>query len=310
MTEQPIPSAFIWRRLHSFTGIWLAIFIIFHLLTNSQAALLIGNDGSGFIHSVNAIHNTPFLPIVEIAILAVPILIHMIWGIKYLRSAEYNSFGNTGHTPYLPQYKKNHAYTWQRITSWLLVVGVIAHVVHMRFIEYPASAPMGTGHAYMVRISHDSGLDTLAARLGVTLYTAAEIDKLKPDTSASGTSPSESLVAVQETEERQTWIRALQHKPLRPGEVIATADNFGTAELLMVRDTFKIPLMIVLYTLLVLAACFHAFNGLWTFMISWGVTLTERSQKLMRKVATTLMLVVGGLGLAAVWLTYWINLKS
>lgn len=307
MTEQPLPSAFIWRRLHSFTGIWLSIFIIFHLLTNSQAALLIGNDGSGFIHSVNAIHNTPFLPIVEIGILAVPILIHMIWGIKYLRSAEYNSFGNTGHTPYLPQYKKNHAYTWQRITSWLLVVGVIAHVVHMRFIEYPSSAATGTGHAYMVRISHDAGLDTLAARLGVTLYTAEEIDKLKLDTSGA---PTQSPVAVQETEERQAWIQALQHKPLRPGEVIATADNFGTAELLMVRDTFKIPLMIVLYTLLVLAACFHAFNGLWTFMISWGVTLTERSQKLMRKVATTLMLVVGGLGLAAVWLTYWINLKS
>jgi succinate dehydrogenase / fumarate reductase cytochrome b subunit len=308
MTKQSVPSAFFWRRMHSFTGAWLAIFIIFHLLTNSQAALLIGNDGSGFIHSVNAIHSTPFLPLVEIGILAVPILIHMIWGIKYLRSAEYNSFGNTGHTPYLPQYRANHAYTWQRITSWLLVVGVIAHVVHMRFIEYPSSAPFGTGHSYMVRVSHDAGLDTLAARLGVTLYTAAEIDKLKLDTSTSGAS--QSPVAAQATEERQAWVRALQNKPLRPGEVIATADNFGTAELLMVRDTFKIPLMIVLYTLLVLAACFHAFNGLWTFMISWGVTLTERSQKLMRKVATTLMLVVGGLGLAAVWLTYWINLKS
>ena len=117
-------------------------------------------------------------------------------------------------------------------------------------------------------------------------------------------------MAEQKAEEYRGWVQALERKPLRDVEVVASADNFGTAELLMVRDTFKMPFMIVLYTLLVLAACFHGFNGLWTFMISWGVTLNERSQRLMRKVSTALMLIVGALGLSAVWLTYWINLKS
>jgi len=79
--------------------------------------------------------------------------------------------------------------------------------------------------------------------------------------------------------------------------------------LLVVRETFKWPLMMVLYTIFVLSACFHAFNGLWTSLITWGVSLTERSQKMMRGLANTLMIVVAFLGLAAIWGTYWVNLR-
>ena len=316
MTADATPQAFIWRRLHSLTGGWLALFVIFHLFTNSQAALLIGNDGSGFIHSVNAIHNTPFLPIVEILILAVPILIHTIWGIKYLRTAKYNSFNNTGHTPYLPEYPRNHAYTWQRITSWLLVVGILAHIIHMRFIEYPASALQRGEPSYMVRVTQDDGLYTLAARLGVHLYNQEEIQKLKsqapilPDHSPSKSLTPQQRVEHQAIKQELEWLEAVEKRPLGNGELIAVSNNFGTAELLMIRDTFKMPIMIVLYTLLVLATCFHAFNGLWTLMISWGVTLSQRSQRLMWLLSVFLMVTVGGLGLSAIWLTYWINLKN
>lgn len=312
-TPQAVPQAFLWRRLHSLMGIWLAVFVIFHLFTNSQAALLIGNDGSGFIHSVNAIHNTPFLPVIEILILAFPILIHTIWGIKYLRTASYNSFGETGHTPYLPDYPRNHAYTWQRITSWLLVVGIIVHVVHMRFIEYPNSAVNAGEPSYIVRVSQDEGLYTLAARLGVQLYTKEDITKLSsqaPVLPEEQASTPQALVKRQEIMQKLHWLQVLEKRPLGEGELVAVSNNFGTAELLMVRDTFKVPVMIVLYTLLVLATCFHAFNGLWTSMISWGVTLTQRAQYLMWLLSVTLMVVVGGLGLSAIWLTYWINLKS
>jgi succinate dehydrogenase / fumarate reductase cytochrome b subunit len=313
MTSPVISQDFLWRRLHSLTGAWLAIFVIFHLFTNSQAALLIGHDGSGFIHAVNAIRDTPFLPVVEILILGFPIVIHTIWGIKYLRTAKYNSFGNTGNTPYLPNYPRNHAYTWQRITSWLLIVGIIAHVVHMRFIEYPNASVKSGEPSYIVRVSEDEGLYTLAARLGVQLYNQQQILALQENmpelTNEHPSNPNE-LVQRQKIEQQRNWIKALEKRPLREGELMATANNFGTAELLMVRDTFKSPTMIVLYTLLVLITCFHAFNGLWTFMISWGVTLTQRAQHLMWLLSVTLMVVVGGLGLSAIWLTYWINLKS
>lgn len=313
MTLPVVPKDFLWRRIHSFTGAWLAVYVLFHLLTNSQAALLIGDDGSGFIHSVNSIHNLPFLPLLEILILGVPIIVHTIWGIRALRTSSYNSFGNTGNTPYLPEYPRNHAYTWQRITSWLLLVGITAHIIHMRFIEYPTSAFNAGEHSYMVRVTQDDGLYSLAARLGVQLYTKDQVQELKsnaPSLPEKQPATPQEIVQDQEIRQKQGWLKALEQRPLKSGELIAVSNNFGTADLLMLRDTFKSPFMIVLYTLLVLATCFHAFNGLWTFMISWGVTLTQRAQHLMWMLSVSLMVIASGLGLAAVWLTYWINLKS
>lgn len=296
--QEKIPNAFIWRRLHSLAGIWLVGYLIIHLFTNSQAAFFFGNDGSDFIRAVNAIHEMPYLPIIEIAILGVPIFIHAWWGIKYIRTAEYNSFGNTGHTPYLPD-PKNRAFTWQRITSWLLLIGIVAHVIHMRIVEYPMHGLQENQHAYMVRVSRDEGLYSLSKRLGVKLYDQHQIGQLEKEALSSDSSQREA-----------SWINTLNKKPLREHELLAVADNFGTVELLMVRDTFKSPLMITLYTLLVLAACFHAFNGLWTAMISWGITLNQRSQRLMRFFSIFLMIVVTCLGLAAVWFSYWINLRQ
>jgi succinate dehydrogenase / fumarate reductase, cytochrome b subunit len=293
--QEQIPQAFVRRRLHSLTGLWLTAYLTMHLFTNSQAALLIGDDGKGFIAAVNSIHQLPFLPLIEIAILALPILLHAIWGIRYIRTAKYNSFGNTGHTPYLPEYARNHAYTWQRITSWLLVLGIVAHVVHMRFLEYPLSAFKGHEKLYMVKVTHDAGLESLATRLGVSLYGPQQLPQLIQNTAAS--SPA-------------SWQQALEAKPLKADELLAVANNFGTVELLMVRDTFKMPLMLVLYTLFVLAAAYHGFNGLWTGMISWGITLSQRSQQLMQRVSIFFMLLVAGLGLSAIWLTYWVNLKQ
>ena len=57
------------------------------------------------------------------------------------------------------------------------------------------------------------------------------------------------------------------------------AKDFGTASVLAVRDTFKDPLYVGLYTIFVLAACFHGFNGLWTFCITWGVVLKVAAQQ-------------------------------
>jgi succinate dehydrogenase / fumarate reductase cytochrome b subunit len=263
----PIPKAFIWRRFHSLTGLWLVLFLIEHLLTNSQAALYIGDDGSGFIRAVNFLKDLPYLQAIEVTLIGIPLVIHGWWGIKYLHTAKYNSFSSDGTTPSLPEYPRNRAYTWQRITSWILLVGIIAHVVQMRFVEYPTPIQVDNHHYYTVSLTQDAGLSSLAERLDV---------KLTAD----------------------------------QNQVTALSPNFGTAVLLMVRETFKSPLMIFLYTVFVLAATFHAFNGLWTFMITWGITLTTASQRLMRKCAVVLMVLISFLGLAAIWATYWINLKS
>jgi len=310
----PIPQAFIWRRLHSLTGVFIVLFLISHLLTNSQAALFVGEDGSGFVEAVNNIHNLPYLPFIEIALLAVPILIHMVWGIRYLRTGELNSFRGDGTTPSLPEYGRNRAYSWQRITSWVLVVGILAHVVQMRFLEYPVATKVDNETHYMLPVSLDTGLITLAQRLNVRLLTQKMIDYEK---TAEHPSPewwslpsAKDQLLEQRRQQREEWGKAADARPLRDGEVLAVAPDFGTIELLLVRDTFKSPIMIALYTLFVLAACFHGFNGLWTSMITWGVTISEKAQRNMLFVSTALMVAVTFLGLAAIWGTFWLNLKQ
>lgn len=306
-----IPKAFIWRRAHSLTGLWFALFLIEHLFVNSQAALLIGDDGNGFVKAVNAIRSLPYLPVIEITLLAVPFFIHAIWGIKYIFTSQSNSFQTDGSLPSLPQYPINRAYTWQRITSWILLIGILAHVIHMRFIEYPTSMQMGTQHYYMVSLNQDDGLYTLSKRLGFDLFDQMQVKSLvNPEIPKVQNNTPESLIQAQTYKEQMDWNRTLQDFNLKSHQMVAVAHNFGVAELLMVRDTFKNPIMILLYTGLVLAACFHGFNGLWTFMIRWGVTLTHRSQQIMRKICVFLMVLITFLGLAAIWGTYWINLMS
>lgn len=273
-----LPQPFVWRRLHSLTGLGLVIFLTFHLYVNSLATLAPADSNSAFINSVNSLQNTPFLITLELLLLGIPFALHMMLGIKYLMTARLNSFGSDGSTPALPEYPRNRAYSWQRITSWLLLVGIVAHVVHMRFIERPqpvTDGKPGSLEQFVVSISSDPQLYSLAALQGVTV---------KPAAATAGTAA---------TGERQ--------------RVLAYADNFGTAELLMVRDVFKSSWIQLLYTALVLSATFHAFNGLWTFMLSWGVVILPRPQTIMRKICYALMCAITVLGLAAIWGSYWME---
>ena len=250
---------------------------------NSQAALFFGDDGSGFVRAVNDIHDLPYLPFIEMGLLGVPILIHAYWGVQYLFTGEQNSYGHLGNQVYLPEYSRNKAYTWQRITSWLLLFLLAGHIIHMRFIEYPMQVKVDGEKEYYIKVKDDPGLESLSKKLH---YQIVQGDNLPTH-----------------------WQGPLANRPLKENEKGIISKSFGLAELMMVRETFKSPLMITLYTLFVLSACFHAFNGLWTFMISWGVTLSQRSQLWMRWISNILMAIVAFWGLAAIWGTYWINLR-
>ncbi len=91
--------------------------------------------------------------------------------------------------------------------------------------------------------------------------------------------------------------------------VEATSNTIGPAFLLVVRDTYKSYFMCVLYTLFVAIASFHGTNGLWTSAITWGVCLSEESQRRMRLASHVLMVLLVFLGLACIWGVYWINLR-
>lgn len=288
-----LPRPFILRRFHSLFGIWLVLYLCQHLLINSQTALFLQDDGVGFVSMVNKIHGIPYLRLVEALILGLPFLVHGIWGIKYALTSKTNSLKTNGATPSLPQFRRNRAFTWQRVTSWLLLFGIAAHVVHMRFLEYPAKSMHGESSQYMVSLKADHGLPLVAEKLGASLYTAQDIQEKKiPEN-------------ITLPDERDEWLKAAQSKPLKEGKVLAVSPNAGGAFFLIVREAFKNPLIVILYSILVVAAVYHAFNGLWTAFITWGINLTARSQKLFRMVTTFLMGVVMFLGLMSAWGTYW-----
>lgn len=57
------------------------------------------------------------------------------------------------------------------------------------------------------------------------------------------------------------------------GEV--THEEMGTHMNAIVSD----PVMLTVYIIGVIAACYHFTNGLWAFLVSWGITVGPRSQK-------------------------------
>jgi len=327
-TEAIVPRAFIFRRLHSLLGLWLVIYLVEHLLVNSQAALWIGDDGAGFVRLVNLIQGIPYLQVVEIILLGVPIAVHGVWGVKYLLTSKANSRSGDGSRPALPEYGRNRAYTWQRISSWVLLVGIILHVAQMRFWDEPIKVMRNNQRGYAVKLNFDEGLYTLAARLGVLLLNQQEIavlqQQITKDKEASffdsGSSASQSVPydpqrdalksSAMADEEEARWILALGKMRLKDTQVVAVAKSPGAAILLTTRDTFKNPIMGIFYTVFVLAAGFHAFNGLWIFLNTWGAILSLRSQKSIVNVCWMAMAVLVFFGLAAIWGSYWINLRN
>jgi succinate dehydrogenase / fumarate reductase cytochrome b subunit len=261
--EKKIPKPFIMRRLHSILGLWLVVFLFEHLLINSQAALYFFDEGTSFIRMVNQLEELPYLPLIEIVFLGLPFLIHGVWGALYLRTAKMNAHQTDGSSPSLHQYKRNRAYSWQRITAWILVPLIFLHVLQMRFLDRPEAIVKAQETWFKLQVQEDAGLRSVVGRLKGEIV---DIDA---------------------------------------GVAQVVLPDAGSAIFLMVRETFKSPIMVILYSIFVIVACYHAFNGLWTFMITWGITLTRRSQRRMRTITNVLMTITTILGLMAAWGVYW-----
>ena len=302
------PKDFAARRWHSIMGLFLAGFLIFHLLTNAQAAIPFSKDGSGFVHEVNWIHSLPFLHALEILALAVPFLVHGIWGVKYALSAKFNNVKSEA-KPGLRKYGANHAYSWQRITAWILLIGVILHVGQMRFLRYPVEVDQGGGKSlYIVKVSEDPGLYPLAARQEVEIYDGRRI--LQARERFDALPKPEGPIETQEYDFERAFIAGLQKLKITPFQSLIVSDEIGKVMLFTVRNTFKSFWMMFLYAIFVAAASYHGFRGLWSFMIVWGATLTPRSQRWMKYFSIALMLGVGFLGYSAIFLSYLVTLRT
>ena len=99
-------------------------------------------------------------------------------------------------------------------------------------------------------------------------------------------------------------INGLESRKINSNEVIAVSKSFGSLELLSVRETFQSVIMCLLYSVFVAAAVFHGFNGLWTFLITWGLILSRRAHSTGKTFSIGLMFIVGFLGFMSIWGTF------
>lgn len=68
----------------------------------------------------------------------------------------------------------------------------------------------------------------------------------------------------------------------------------------MMSDILSSPFMLVFYIIGVVSATFHLSNGLWSFAVSWGLTVTPRSQKIATYVTIVIFFALTFVGIRAI----------
>lgn len=69
----------------------------------------------------------------------------------------------------------------------------------------------------------------------------------------------------------------------------------------MMNDILSSKFMLVFYIAGVIAATFHLANGLWSFLVTWGITQTPRSQKIVTYVTIGVFLILSVIGIQAIF---------
>lgn len=126
---------FVLRRLHSLTGVMpIGLFLITHLLTNASIVwgrfdsreAAYGHAGAAvFQKEVNFIHSLPFLLLIELFGLWLPILFHSALGVVYAMS------GRPNNARYA--YQDNWRYTLQRFSGYAGIVFIFYHLATLRW---------------------------------------------------------------------------------------------------------------------------------------------------------------------------------
>lgn len=278
MNKIKMPLTFFFRRIHSLIGLFLVLFLFEHFITNSQASYLL-NEGNGFVKMVNLLQSIPFLPVIEVALIGIPIFFHAMMGITYITSSENNAKVTDGTKPSL-LFPRNRAYNLQRITAYIVVILVIFHVVQVRFIKHPKQIYINNQSYFLVKIEEDKKLYKIIERMEAKLFSKDE-----------------------QIANEQIALIVNKYK-LKDKQLVAMTKKSGQAFLLSIRDILKNPFMVGIYTIFVLTASFHAINGLWTFLITWGFIISNRSQKISLSICYWILLCVLTLGFISVWSSF------
>jgi succinate dehydrogenase / fumarate reductase, cytochrome b subunit len=117
-----ISNSFLLRKLHQLTGIVpLGLFFGVHMLTNAKSMY----GDKVFNSAVEDIHHLPFLLLIEIFGIFLPLLYHSVYGIIISAEAK-NNVGNYN-------YGRNWLYLFQRVTGVLLFLFLLFHLLHFRW---------------------------------------------------------------------------------------------------------------------------------------------------------------------------------
>jgi succinate dehydrogenase / fumarate reductase cytochrome b subunit len=112
---------FLLRRLHSLTGIVpVGGFMLFHLYENSRAL----QGAEAYNETILHINTMPFVTVLEIFLILLPLYFHALYGIYIAADAKHN-VTNYG-------YGRNWAFFFQRLTGLITFFFVTAHIWHFR----------------------------------------------------------------------------------------------------------------------------------------------------------------------------------
>ena len=116
-------SSFLWRRLHSISGLFpVGAFLLEHLVSNAFAV----NGPHAYTEEVKFLTGMPFLLGLEICFIYIPILYHSIYGFYIW----YRGEANLGHYAYLG----NWGYVLQRWTGVIAFAYMLWHTITMRWL--------------------------------------------------------------------------------------------------------------------------------------------------------------------------------
>ncbi|MEJ8548407.1 succinate dehydrogenase cytochrome b558 subunit [Brevibacillus borstelensis] len=67
----------------------------------------------------------------------------------------------------------------------------------------------------------------------------------------------------------------------------------------MMANILSSPVMVVFYAIGILSTVFHFSNGIWSFLVHWGITVGPRSQRIATYVTMGIFVIVSFVGLSA-----------
>lgn len=115
---------FVLRRLHSLSGIVpIGLFLLEHFFSN--AAVLSKNPAQSYGDQVKFLNGLPFVLVLEIALIYIPLLFHGLYGLYIAKNGEPNSVRYS--------WLGNWGYTFQRISGIIVLAFIGWHVWTARF---------------------------------------------------------------------------------------------------------------------------------------------------------------------------------